>query len=1689
MARQLREAAGAAVLVALGIIRITRAALTLALPVIVVAGLVVASRSSAAATGSSSALPHPSAGSDATTSGFTTFDDFSRRVPDGYSWGTASSSDPWFSYANATWCPGYKVSVEGHVGVMKSTDESWQCLSAWTNEGIEQEAGNTGSRPWEGRSFALKGRFEVDSVNDGDAFIYIRTAFPNTSTGVILGFYQSGSYGGGYVGLQGASWAPMVWEPNTWYAFEWVFVYGDQERLKVWPATESEPADWLLASTDPIGSWPQKDFGIRWNSYYLANLSIDDLAFGQVEVHPILPPPPGTESNPPYTNQDDAGDPTSTFTGTYSATHLDVAIPGRGPAVQFARSYNSNDTRVTALGPGWTHSYNIRLTDPGDGTKDVILIGPQGRSDRYVESAGSFTPPTGVHRTLVGNADGTYTTTDKSQTVWQFDGSGRLTQIADRYGNASNLAYNSSGLLRSISDPAGRGLLTLAYTNNLLTSVTDWVSRKVTFQYDTSGRLWKVTDRAGQTTTYAYDGPSPRLASITDARGHTALTVSYDAQGRVARQQDARDLTTGDSTTFAYVVNGDGTRVTTVTGPPTSFEPAFHPTTVDTYDANGWLTTRVAQPSSAESLTEAYTYDSAGDGDRVSVTDPRGNRTDYCYDVDYTGQPIAGSSGNVTRTIAPAPVPGASRPTTLLRWDSHDNLIERIAPRGVPSGASVTCATDLTAVNSAFASDYDYDASGVELLSTTSRFTDPDLGLQTAVTTFEYGDAANPGRITRIVPPRGNTGGSPDYTYATTLAWNASGWGAGRLASETDPLGNTTTFSYDEMGRLMSSVDPLGNAAGGAPADHTTYYTHDSDDRVQEVVMPAPVPGGAPLVTQIRYDEVGNPILRIDATGQVTTYAYDERDALSQVTESASAWTNPASPPAAVITTQYDHDAAGNITRITRAAGDANAEQVTDYAYDGRGLVRSETQHPAWPSTSGSLVTGTTYDPSGNVATLLDPLGRTTTNGYDALNRLISIGYSDAGTPDVAYAYDADGNRVSMIDGTGSTTYVRDELGRMTSVLSPGSSSVGYRYDRDANRTKVIYPDATAVTYTFNKADQLASLADWAARTVGYTYTADGQMLTATYPDASVATYDYDNAGRLADLSAIGSGGGSIDRYHYTYDAVGNVLSRVNVLDPQFARPNGLTGSNGSWSGTYASINEETPNDTTYIASPAGPTTTDYYEVSLFGVQPPAASSDLTFRYRYAKSGNDAGQTTNLTVELRQGSTIIASRAQTNIPGASGSGWQHASLTLTPAQAAAITDFGDLRLRFSPSTTGGGQARSAQISWAQLQVPGPDDPATLVTYGYDHLTRLTSALDSGGSRSYGYDPVGNRVSAGTTTYTYDRTDRMTAAAGASVTVDANGNLTAIGPDTFTFDQANRLTSAAVAGSSETYTYDGDGTRATRQVGGNQATQYVTDPTGALPVTIADGTRKYVYGLGLAYAVTGGSIEIVHPERLGSIRSITDATGAVTATYAYDEWGLLTGSTGSSSLPLGFTGEPTDASGLSYLRARYYDPTLGRFLARDTWAGNPKACQTLNRYVYALNDPTTRIDPSGLKSQVLEIAKKCGNALIQLGLEGASGSSAYMLGTAALAGGEITGPGDLAIAGVALWDLYVSANNFEWTRQSVAYCLGVQSAPPDASDISAPEVPILPIFPGGGLSLPSDIGKVINTLQRLVPTFP
>ena len=143
-----------------------------------------------------------------------------------------------------------------------------------------------------------------------------------------------------------------------------------------------------------------------------------------------------------------------------------------------------------------------------------------------------------------------------------------------------------------------------------------------------------------------------------------------------------------------------------------------------------------------------------------------------------------------------------------------------------------------------------------------------------------------------------------------------------------------------------------------------------------------------------------------------------------------------------------------------------------------------------------------------------------------------------------------------------------------------------------------------------------------------------------------------------------------------------------------------------------------------------------------------------------------------------------------------------------------------------------------------------------------------------GAACHSYDPVGGGSSKTSPSYSYDRADRIKTAGSTSYTVNTDGNLVARGSDSFGYDQANRLKSASVSGTNSTYSYDGDGKRASKTVGSTQ-TSYTYDVDASLPVLLDDGTHKYVWGLGLAFAVdTSGNPLVYHADGLGSVRALT-----------------------------------------------------------------------------------------------------------------------------------------------------------------------------------------------------------------------
>jgi RHS repeat-associated protein len=148
----------------------------------------------------------------------------------------------------------------------------------------------------------------------------------------------------------------------------------------------------------------------------------------------------------------------------------------------------------------------------------------------------------------------------------------------------------------------------------------------------------------------------------------------------------------------------------------------------------------------------------------------------------------------------------------------------------------------------------------------------------------------------------------------------------------------------------------------------------------------------------------------------------------------------------------------------------------------------------------------------------------------------------------------------------------------------------------------------------------------------------------------------------------------------------------------------------------------------------------------------------------------------------------------------------------------------------------------------------------------------------------------------------------------------------------------------------------------------------TDVNRGLPVLLKDSTRLYVWGVGLAYAVdSSGNIEVHHADGLGSVRALTNGSANVETTYLTDPFGFsrLVRPTGPGQR-MQYTGEVRDSeSGFMYLRARMYDPGVGRFLQRDQYKGSQRSPMTLNGFAYAGQNPISFVDPTGLsRSSVL-----------------------------------------------------------------------------------------------------------------------
>ena len=218
--------------------------------------------------------------------------------------------------------------------------------------------------------------------------------------------------------------------------------------------------------------------------------------------------------------------------------------------------------------------------------------------------------------------------------------------------------------------------------------------------------------------------------------------------------------------------------------------------------------------------------------------------------------------------------------------------------------------------------------------------------------------------------------------------------------------------------------------------------------------------------------------------------------------------------------------------------------------------------------------------------------------------------------------------------------------------------------------------------------------------------------------------------------------------------------------------------------------------------------------------------------------------------------------------------------------------------------------------------------------------------------------------------TFNAANEMTAFNGTPQTYDANGNLTNDGTSTYNWDARNHLT--AIAGpNAASFAYDSDGRRAQKTIN-STSTQFLYD--GLNPVQeIQSGapSANLLTGLGVDeyfQRTDSAGARNYMTDILGSTLALTDSSGSTQTSYTYDPFGNTTLTGASSSNPYRFTGRETDGTGLYNFRARYYSPTLQRFISQDPlgFAGGD-----IDLYAYGSNNPVSLTDQLGLDAYLCD----------------------------------------------------------------------------------------------------------------------
>jgi RHS repeat-associated protein len=927
---------------------------------------------------------------------------------------------------------------------------------------------------------------------------------------------------------------------------------------------------------------------------------------------------------------------------------------------------------------------------------------------------------------------------------------------------------------------------------------------------------------------------------------------------------------------------------------------------------NGNALTLGYSGSNIETITDVYGRITrlGYTGSRLeSITDPAGRTTRIEYDPSGFLRTI---TDNTSRTIY-YDYDGNGR--LYSKTDSLNNMVVY----AYTSGGKLESATD-NATGVAATVDYYPDLYKAVFHQrnggTKTVEYDPILDLPVRVTQADdnvivYG-YDNTGRLLSVAGP-GQYSFNREYVGNTTY--------------ETDGLGRTSIFTYNDFGQLTQAEDPEGHTTvyhydGRGILDwvqnangETTYFEVNVDPKGKVTAITDPMNRRM----EITYDDFGYPQTVTDNTGLTTGFVFDNVGNLLRVTDPS------------LIKTEYVYD---NVNRLTKMINNDNTATVIEYEgnwayiWDANGhttsiepternksknvfdplnrVTRYEYTYGGCPScgnSGGDLlgsatdanghavhyrydpmgrleriidaldnVTRYTYWPEGPVQTSTDANSRTTTYYHDPLARLIDL--SDAMQGLTSFDYRPSGFLDNVIDSNGNMThYAYDNVGRVVQVDSPDTGTTSYVYNPDG--TVFTRADARGVTATYyydNSTRLIAVAFPDPADNRSYSYDSPtssyglGRLTGMTDPSGST-TYHYDSVGRLATEERTVSG--VVYTTSYGYDNVGNLIS---------------------------------------ITYPSG-RMVDYAYNPVNRPELVLATKDSvtqTLATAFVYDNVDNLQSVTL------GNGIVESRGYDPL---------NRFETISAPQV--------MELSYGYDAVGNVLALTDNISTFSPPAPGT------TSYAYQ-ANRLDNVIENGVPRTYGYDNTGNTIFDGALQFVYNQDGRL-----------------------WQVWQGGVLRGE--------YVYDGKGRRVIKRASGITTIYHYDRFDRLIEETDANGNLlvDYVYldNRPFAQVRPGEQVYYYHTDHLGTSRAMTNNSRAIVWKVQTDPFGNeLPGGIKSVENNLRFPGQYYDQeSGLHYNYFRDYDPKTGRYIQSDPiglFGG-------INTYSYVRSNPLRLKDPSGL----------------------------------------------------------------------------------------------------------------------------